>query len=127
MKTCKHCKGTGRITLPPSYPPKRTDDTFVDCPQCAGSGEGTVMVFWRYDMFPFVLAAKGTLQDDGTAFVPSYQGSFRPIKIMPMKEGNELAAKLQALAAEQEMALSAVRAGFHARLKELAPWVLPKK
>lgn len=126
MKTCKYCKGTGRVTLPPTYPPKRTHDTFVDCPQCAGSGEGSVMVFWRCDTFPFVLAGQGTLQDDGTAFVPSYQGSFRPTHILPMKEGKELAAKLKALAAEQDIALTAVRAGFHARLKEIAPWVIKK-
>jgi hypothetical protein len=127
MKTCKHCKGTGRVTGPPAYPPKRTDDTYIDCPKCHGTGEGQQMIFWRHDMFPFVLAAPGTLEDDGTAYVPTYQGKFRPIQIMSISEGKELWAQIQALKGEQESVLAAVRAGFHSRLTALVPWVLKNK
>lgn len=126
MKTCKHCKGTGRVTLPPSYPPKRTDDTYADCPKCNGTGEGQQMIFWRHDMFPFILAAPGTLEDDGTAYVPTYQGKFRPVKVMPLKEGREVWGKLLALKTEQEAVLKAVREGFHSRLVSTAPWFIKK-
>lgn len=126
MKICERCKGEGRITGPPAYPPRRTEYTYIDCPKCGGTGDAQQMIFWPYDQFPFLLAAPGTLKDDGTAYVPSYQGSFRPAKVMPMKEGKELAAKLKALAAEQDMAVAAVRAGFRARLNEIAPWATKK-
>ena len=71
MKTCKHCKGSGRIAAPPEHRPKSTEDTFVDCPKCGGTGEGSYMIFWAYDLFPYILGATGTLEDDGMATVRS--------------------------------------------------------
>lgn len=85
------------------------------------------MIFWPYDQFPFILAAPGTLQDDGTAYVPSYQGKFRPLKVLPMKEGKELWKQIQALAALRTQAIEAVSAGFKARLDMLVPWLRKNK
>lgn len=126
MKICQKCKGEGKIAAPPAFPRFRSEYNKTTCPKCGGTGQAQQMIFWRYDLFPFVLGAPGTLQDDGTAFVPSFQGNFRPIHIMPVKEGREMLDRIKALAHEQETALTAVRAGFHARLKEVAPWVIKK-
>jgi hypothetical protein len=112
MKICNHCNGTGH-GLHNSQ-----------CEKCAGSGEGTVMVFWGYDQFPFILASGGTLEDDGRAFVPAYNMRIRPMKIMPLKEGKAVKERLKELEDEQNKTLKSMRKCFNARLKLLFPWAI---
>jgi hypothetical protein len=127
MKTCKHCNGSGRIAAPPEHRPKSTEDTFVDCPKCGGTGEGSYMIFWAYDQFPYVLGAPGTMEDDGMATVPSYQSKVRPIKVLAMTEGREMLARITELNKEHIAAMRAIHCGFVARLKEVAPWAVKNK
>lgn len=126
---CPECKGTGEFLPPPSYPPKRmTDVPRYKCTECDGTGQAQhfEMFFWHYDQFPYVIASRGFLRDDGLCYCPSYNACFRPFMVLPMKEGKELAAWLEALKQEHDRTLASVKEGFMTRLLARVPKAIKK-
>ena len=84
------------------------------------------MIFWSYDQFPYMLASPGHMDDNGLAYVPSYMGYFKPVKVMSLESGKKLKTKLETLAAERTATYSSVHKGFMAQLDMIAPWRRPK-
>jgi hypothetical protein len=81
--------------------------------------------FWKSDKFPFVLSSPGEMQDDGWFEAERYGGAaFKPCKVLSLEEGTDLATELIALRADYDKTLNSVRAGFRARLNDLAPFAL---
>ncbi len=56
-----------------------------------------VFVFWKYDLYPYVLGGEATkLRKDGAVYVPSYQGWFtNPIRFTTLEHGKELLARIK--------------------------------
>lgn len=119
---CPYCNGTGES---PSKLSKSRAPRFK-CQECNGSGErkNFEMMFWKYDQFPYVLSAPGFLEDNGTAYVPSYASHFRPIIILSLSEGVELKTKLDALEHERAAAIRTLHEGFRSRLEAVCPRAL---
>lgn len=124
---CPACKGTGTYLPPPTYPPKRTSDVpRYKCTECDGTGKAQhfEMMFWHYDQFPFILASRGFLRDDGTAYCPSYNACFRPVKIMSLKDGKAFAAQLEELTKERKVMFETLEKSYRIRLRQIAPWAI---
>ena len=121
---CPHCKGTGEQPAPWAVESKGHAAPTFRCQKCNGSGERKIfeMIFWPYDKFPYLLASPGFMEDNGTAYVPAYQGHFRPVKVLALDEGKVLWKLLEGLQRERNQTLSAVEAGWKARLDQVAPW-----
>ena len=115
---CPHCKGTGvdRSAM------RKGEPTLI-CHECYGSGERKKMemMVWPYSQFPYVICGVGFMQDNGTAYLPSYMQHFRPVKVLSLKDGVALKAKLDALEQEHKTALETLHEGFIARLRAICP------
>lgn len=60
-------------------------------------------VFWKYDLFPYVLGSAATkMKDDGRVYVPNYQGWVRPVKIVPIEEGERISKQIQGIEKERK-------------------------
>lgn len=79
------------------------------------------MFFWRYDSFPYCIASRGFMRDDGLCYAPSFNSCFRPFMSLPMKEGEELKEWLEKLEHEHKQTMQSVNAGFRARLEARVP------
>ncbi len=119
---CDVCHGTGEIR-----PKNKKDERRFNCTQCNGTGElqHYEMIFWSYDQFPFVLAGAGFVQDNGTAWLPSYESSFRPLKVMSLTDGQKFKDRLDALKQERDTVLESLEKGWQIRLDAMAPWARP--
>lgn len=119
-KKCPACKGTGEYRHKGNPPLK--------CTECGGDGAAKhfLMIFWAYDQFPFVLADRGFMRDDGLAFVPSYNACFQPTRTMPLKEGRWLWQQIEALRKERQTVLDTLEKGYRIRLDHIAHHVLKK-
>ena len=119
---CPHCKGTGEQPKQNAKPYDKVPA--FRCQECNGSGERKTfeMIFWPYDRFPYLLASPGFMEDNGMAYVPAYQGHFRPVKVLGLAEGKQLLDMLKALQCERDQVLSALETGWKVRLDQLAPW-----
>lgn len=113
---CPDCKGTGEHK-------QKNGPTFM-CHECKGTGEKQhfEMIFWSYDQFPYMLASRGFMQDDGTAYVPSYTFAVRPLKVLALDEGKKLWAALEDLQRTRNITMKALDDGWKAQLDTLAPW-----
>ena len=81
--------------------------------------------FWKSDKFPFVLSSPGEMQDNGWFKAERYGGAvFRPCKVLSLEEGTDLATRLIELRADYDKTLNSVRAGFRARLEQMAPFAV---
>lgn len=118
---CPQCKGTGEH--------KQKDGPTLKCTECNGTGEHRKfeMIFWSYDQFPFILGSRGFLLDTGLAYCPSYNAAFRPLKIMPLKEGAEFKAKLDELEKEHRVVMHALHKSYLMRVQQIAPWAIKDK
>jgi hypothetical protein len=75
-----------------------------------------LFAFWRYDLFPFVLGGPvEEFRGNGLVYIKSYQGCFRPIRILRYEEGAELWAKLSNLRERYREATKDLDADFQAR------------
>jgi hypothetical protein len=119
---CPECKGNGFQLPPNKATPWLTPRD--KCTECNGTGveQQFQMVFWPHDQFPYVLASRGFLQDDGLCYCPAYLGSFQPIRVMPLEEGQKIAHQLDTLTIERVLALASLNNGFAARRDAIAPW-----
>lgn len=87
-------------------------------------------VFWSYDLYPFVLGDKATLEDGGRYYrLHSYRGcvgASELIAIHTLERGAEIKTELERLRAVHTEATSALLLGFmgkaHNVLPELAKW-----
>jgi hypothetical protein len=125
-RKCPFCKGTGEQLAPPTYPPKRMADVpRYKCQECDGTGveQHFQMMFWKYDQFPYVLASRGFLRKDGLCYCPSYNACFKPVKIMTMEQGQEVAKLLEGLTAAYSLAMDALKEQFNKQLHDIAPWL----
>lgn len=120
-KNCPECKGTGEYRNGKSGP-------MLKCTECDGTGKTQhfEMIFWGYDKFPYVLAGRGFLRDDGTAYVPGYTGCFRPLKVMSLKDGEPVKNDLDKLEHERWVMLETMTAHYRSRLRMLCPWTIKK-
>lgn len=124
-RKCQACKGTGEQLAPPSYPPKHMSDVpSYKCTECDGTGDEQhfQMIFWSYDSFPYVLASRGFLRDDGLAYCPSYNACFTPIRVMTLERGQAVADELKNLSASRSLAIKEVDMTFMKMLQDIAPW-----
>ena len=117
---CPECKGTGEH--------KQRGGPTLKCTECNGTGEHRKfeMIFWPYDQFPFVLASRGFLLDDGMAYCPSYNACFRPIKVMPLKEGEAFKKLLDEIEQERKQVFQTLEKSYRFQLHALAPWAVKK-
>lgn len=113
---CPDCKGTGEHK-------QRGGPTLI-CHECRGTGEKQIfkMMFWPYDHFPFVIGSRGFMQDNGTAYIPSYAMSIRPIHSTPLEVGKKLVDTLEDLTELRRKTLETLDLGWKAQLKQLAPF-----
>jgi hypothetical protein len=126
---CPECKGTGEQFGPPTYPPRRMEHVpRYKCTECDGTGKAQPfeMFFWHYDQFPYCIASRGFMRDDGLCYAPSFNACFRPFMSLPLKEGGELKAWLEELEQEHKRTLQSVGAGFRARLEARVPKAIKK-
>lgn len=84
------------------------------------------MFFWHHDQFPYVLASRGFMRDDGLCYCPSYNACFRPFMSMPLEEGKKEAAWLEELKQEFLSTTKSVKAGFVSRLTARMPRAIKK-
>lgn len=115
---CPKCKGTG--TVKPPYLGK--------CTECNGTGvkQHFEMMFWAYSAFPGVLASRGFMCDNGTCYCPAYDAHFRPIKVLPLKDGIRIARQLDQIKKDYTLLLETLRLSFQARAGEIASWLKNK-
>lgn len=123
MKTkgkCPECKGTG------TYLQSDPDAPALKCTECNGDGKAHhfQMIFWHYDRFPFVLAARGFMITENRAYIPSYNSYFAPCQIMPLKTGEALKAELDHLQQTHDDIISSVRSTFKDKVRNIAPWAI---
>jgi hypothetical protein len=122
MKTrgkCPECKGTGTYLQSAKNAPP------LKCTECDGDGKTHQfqMIFWHYDRFPFVLAARG-FKSKGRAYIPSFNSHFTPCKVMPLKAGEALKAELDHLQQTHDDIISTVRSTFKDKVRAIAPWAI---
>lgn len=105
-----------------------TDVPRYKCTECDGTGQAQhfEMFFWHYDQFPYCIASRGFMRDDGLCYCPSFNACFRPFMSLPLKEGKELKAWLEDLDQEHKRTLQSVGAGFRARLEARVPRALKR-
>lgn len=68
----------------------------------AKSGQ-RLFAFWKYDTYPYVLGAEVVeIKDSGRIVAKGYEGyaSFKPILLLPLKEGEKRWAELKKLREE---------------------------
>jgi len=120
---CPECKGTGEATK------KHKDSPDSKCMECDGTGEAQrfQMIFWGYDLFPFILGSRGFLRDDGLAFCPSYNACFRPLKVMSLEDGKKFKAALDELEKEHKVVTEALQKSYRMRVQQIAPWAIKNK
>lgn len=120
-KPCKECKGTGEWQNGKNGP-------MMICHDCRGTGEQQhfEMIFIACGQFPYVTGSRGFMQDNGTAYVPSYATSLRPVKVLNLKKGAALISKLEALEQRRDATVEAVHDAFKAKLMLIAPWAIKK-
>jgi hypothetical protein len=79
-----------------------------------------LFAFWKYDQFPFVLGGEATIMnDDGTVYVPAYQGTVRPVKMLPVDAGKKVKDDLDKLTSEYSLAMSDLTKEFKAKRDKL--------
>lgn len=110
-KKCPTCKGVGKFR-------NGLKGSFLRCRDCDGTGVAhrTVMVFWPYDQFPFVLCSPGFMRDNGWAYCPSYGSAFLPVKVMELQEGEQVKKKLEALVRERDVVLKSLEKCWKAQI-----------
>lgn len=85
---------------------------------------GKLYAFWTYSEFPYVCGGVVDLmRADGYVQVPSYgKGNWwKPIKILPEKEGYALHDKLHALKVDFDNAKTSLRSKYDKLLTDLIP------
>ena len=89
-----------------------------------------IVAFWRYDHFPYILGGTVTKINDkgylGKGWVETEEygaGSwFKPINLLPEKQGIELLNQLSELEAERAQAMEKVSCQFDKKLDDLLPF-----
>lgn len=84
-----------------------------------------LFAFWEYSSYPYVLGAEiENMLPDGFINAKGYGGySFKPIKILPLKEGKELKVKLDNLKEEYDKAEKDLRKVYNKKLMEVADFI----
>ncbi len=84
------------------------------------------MIFWRYDMFPYIHSAPGILIAPDDAYVPSYGSHFKPAYVAPLRNATALAAVLECVQHNYERESRQCHAKHIAQLRKLLPPALLK-
>lgn len=88
-----------------------------------------LFAFWTYDSFPYVLGAPiDEMDEEGRVQAPIFGKGywFRPIKIVPVAEGEKLLAKLELLTEEEREARNNLRQEFLSKVNTLVPFLKAK-
>lgn len=83
-----------------------------------------MFAFWRYggDHGQLAVGARVTrLRDDGLVYAPSHQGWFRPIRMLPIAEGEALHARLGKIRTAYMAAYATLAAATRAEILALLP------
>lgn len=77
--------------------------------------------FWRYDTFPYMLGAPvKEVLEDGWVTVEGYTGmKFRPIKLLPLKQGEKQWAKVSDLRSAHQETVRKLKREFNAKVQEV--------
>lgn len=87
-----------------------------------------LMAFWEYSSFPYLCWGEiEYIRSDGMVYVSSYQGTFRPLLILPMKDGEALAMKIKKVVKDENEARKTHHIEFAGKLQNVLPDSLKKK
>jgi hypothetical protein len=79
-----------------------------------------LMAFWKYDLFPYLLWGEvGSINKDGLAYIPSYQGSVKAVLILPLEQGRDLADKLERFKIDRLLCIERINVDFRTGLGKL--------
>ena len=90
-------------------------DADAICKTCGWQRQ--LYAFWRYDSYPYVIGGaidmkRSNINEMG--YVPSFQGWFRPIKIVPLLKGKLIKGKLIKLRDERADKLRDIKEHYDA-------------
>jgi hypothetical protein len=78
--------------------------------------------FWNYDSYPYIVGGVvKEMRDDGMVYIPSFQGWFKPIKLLPREAGEKLHQHLKGLEQNRARALKAFEVHWQNKLQEIFP------
>ena len=84
------------------------------------SKESLGAAIWRYDLYPYILVEEfNEVKDNGLVYVPSYQGTFRPIYVTSVDHGKQIKTKLENLKKKRNAKLKTVKDIYQVELEEL--------
>lgn len=86
-----------------------------------------LMAFWEYDLFPYLCWGEiEYIRSDGLVYASKYRGTFRPLLILPIKDGETLAMKIKKVANDEKAAHLVHHAEFARKLHDVLPHSLRK-
>ena len=78
--------------------------------------------FWKYSEYPYVLGGPiERFTADGLVYISSYQGSFRPVLILPLQDGLKIQERLSDLREAYKTAQVVLHRNGLAKLREEFP------
>lgn len=86
--------------------------------------DADLWAFWGYDLFPYCLSGKVSSMQGELVYIASYQGWFKPIKLVAGREGEELARQIKLLGERYEEAQRNIKKDFRGQLSSLIPEAL---
>jgi len=83
-----------------------------------------LIAFWHYDLFPYLLSGEVSgFTGKGLVYIEKYQGTFKPLIVLPIKEGTTLQNEIDTLTKEYYSALSQLKTEYSDKLKKIAPFL----
>ena len=86
----------------------------------SGKPRQKLFAFWKYGSFPYILGGEvARFCDDGLVYIDSYQGTFRPVRVVLLAEGKALWDKLSELRQDHDDAEKKLREDYLAMAEKL--------
>ena len=83
--------------------------------------EQDLYAFWSYDQYPYCLWGKIDKFKGDRVYIESYQGWFKPFKILEGEEGTLLISKLSNLEVIKKVDVECLNVKFDEQLKAILP------
>jgi hypothetical protein len=86
--------------------------------------EPKVVALWHYDLFPYMLGAKGSFTDFGDFYANSYGSTFSRksiVAVYTLERGEEVLKELKQLESDYLAEIKAVNLSFEGKVKKLVP------
>lgn len=85
--------------------------------------EINLFALWEYDLYPYTSGAVVTkMNATGLVYAPSYLGWFRPIRLLPVEEGEALLAKIKHLSNQYRAREEKLKEEYKKKLFEIMPY-----